>query len=308
MSKKLLVVFGATGNQGGSIAEVVLDSPELSKQYSVRAITRSSSNPKVHALQAKGAEIVEADLGNPSSLKAALTGAHTVFAITTTQYGQDTRQIETQQAKALCEEAIAQKVEYIIWSSLSHPVKITDGKLSHIDFFDVKAEVEDYIRSLPIKSAFFAPGSFMQNFHDHMKPRPSPANDGTYVIGDLLYPDSVIPLIDITDTGKWVAAILAEPEKYEGKQFCAADRLYTMTEIAEIISQFTGTTVKYQNIPDDVFKGFLSKGYFEMHLLMRDYGYYGKNMKENVQWAKDQARGHLTTFEEWLKKEQYSLE
>jgi putative NADH-flavin reductase len=80
MSKKLLVVFGATGNQGGSIAETVLDDPELSNQYSVRAITRLSSNPKAQALQAKGAEIVEADLENPSTLKAALTGAHTVCA------------------------------------------------------------------------------------------------------------------------------------------------------------------------------------------------------------------------------------
>jgi uncharacterized protein YbjT (DUF2867 family) len=212
----------------------------------------------------------------------------------------------------LCEEAVAQKASYIIWSSMSHPAKISNGKLTRIEHFDVKAEVEEYIRSLPVKSSFFAPGSFMQNFQNTMKPRPSPANDGTYVIANCLNPDSVLALIDITDTGKWVAAILADPEKYEGKQFCAADRLYTMTEIAESISKYTGKTVKHQHVPDEVFKGFLPEGYkeplYEMYLLFRDYGYYGKNMKEDVEWAKQQARGDLTTFGEWLKKENYSLE
>jgi uncharacterized protein YbjT (DUF2867 family) len=39
--------------------------------------------------------------------------------------------------------------------------RITGGKYQHVEHFDSKAEVEDYIRALPIKSAFFAPGSFM---------------------------------------------------------------------------------------------------------------------------------------------------
>jgi uncharacterized protein YbjT (DUF2867 family) len=311
-SKTLLVVFGATGNQGGSTAHFVLDSPSLSKQYSVRAITRDVNNPKAQALASKGAELVEADLDNASSLPAALQGAKFVFAITATDYQGNTRDSETTQAKALCEEAIKQGAEYIIWSSLSHPEKISGGKLKQVLHFDVKAEIETYIRGLPIKSSFFAPGSFMQNFHTFMNPSKSWNGDGTYILPSLCNAETELPLIDITDTGKWVGAILAEPDKYEGKFFAAAEGLYSFTQIAEIISRFTGKTVRFQKVDDETFKEFLPEGYrepyYEMWVHMRDYGYYGENMKADVEWAREQAVGKLTSFEEFLKKENFKLE
>ncbi|KAF2469013.1 NAD(P)-binding protein [Lindgomyces ingoldianus] len=307
MSKKLLAVFGATGNQGGSVANFVLNDPQLSEEYAVRAITRDASNPRAEALKSKGVEIVEADLSNPSSLKSALKDAHTVYALTNTQYSGNTKEIETTQAKALCDEALNQGVKYLIWSSMSHPRKISGGNLSHIDHFDVKAEIEQHIRSLPIKSAFFAPGSFMQNFSHTMKPRPSPAGDGTYVIANLCNPSTKLPLIDITDTGKWIGAILAEPDKYEGKFLAAAQSMYSMTEIADIVSKVSGKTVKHTQLPDEVFKGFLPEGFrqelFEMFLLFRDYGYYGEEMEGLVDWAAKQAKGHLNTLKEYLEKE-----
>jgi uncharacterized protein YbjT (DUF2867 family) len=312
MSKKLLVVFGATGNQGGTTANIVLDDPELSNQYSVRAITRSASNPKAQELKSKGAEIVEADLDNTSSLAGALRGAHTVFALTNTYYGQDTRTIETRQAKALCDEAVKQGAQYLIWSSMSHPKKISNGKLTHVDHFDVKAEIEEYIRTLPIKSAFYAPGSFMQNFTTHMVPRPSPANDGTYVLANLCKGDTKLPWIDITDTGKWIAAILADPDKYEGKMLSAAYGLISFDECAAIISKHTGKTVTFQQLPDEVFKGFLPENFrdqvMDMHLLFRDYGYFGANMESDVEWTRKQAKGKLTSLEEFFKKTDYKIE
>jgi uncharacterized protein YbjT (DUF2867 family) len=311
-SKTLLVVFGATGNQGGSIAHFVLDSPSLSKQYSVRAITRDVNNPKAQALASKGAELVEADLDNVSSLPAALQGAKFVFAITTTQYQGNTRAIETTQAKALCEEVIKQGAEYIIWSSMSHPEKISGGKLKQVEHFDVKAEIETYIRGLPIKSSFFAPGSFMQNFHASMAPRKSWNGDGTYILPSLCNADTELPLIDITDTGKWIGAILAEPDKYEGKFFAAAERLYSYTQVAEIMSRVTGKTVRFQKVDDETYKGFLPAGFreplYEMMVHIRDFGYYGENMKVDVEWAREQAVEKLTSLEEFLNKEKLTLE
>ena len=46
---KLLVVFGATGQQGVSVVNYVLKDPTLSKQFKIRAITRHvSSLPPKH--------------------------------------------------------------------------------------------------------------------------------------------------------------------------------------------------------------------------------------------------------------------
>jgi uncharacterized protein YbjT (DUF2867 family) len=311
-TKSLLVVFGATGNQGGSIAHFVLDDPELSKRYAVRAITRDTNNPKAQALAEKGAELVQADLGDESSLPAALKGANFVFAITTTQYQGNSKPIETAQAKALCSEALKQGAGYIIWSSMSHPFKISNGKLAQVEHFDVKAEIETYIRSLPIKSSFYAPGSFMQNFYTSLAPRPSWSGDGTYVLASLCNADTLLPMIDITDTGKFVGAILAEPDKYEGKFFAAAEGLYSYTQMAEALSKATGKEVKFQKVDDETFKTFLPEGLreqlCEMMVHCRDYGYYGENMKEDVKWASEQAKGHLTTLEEFLTRENFKLE
>ncbi|KAH7381038.1 hypothetical protein BKA64DRAFT_584655 [Cadophora sp. MPI-SDFR-AT-0126] len=311
MSKKLLVVFGATGNQGGSVANFVLDDPKLSAQYSVRAITRSALSRKAQALKSKGAEIVEADLDKASTLPAAVAGAHTVFALTTTSLSGNTRNMETAQAKALCSEIMAAGAQYLIWSTLPHAAIISNGKLN-VNHFDTKAEIELFIRGQPIKSAFYAPGSFMQNFTNQlMPPRPSPANDGTYVFATLCKPDTQVPLIDASNVGSWVAAILEEPEKFEGKTLAAAQGLYTWTEIAEIVSQATGKTVNYQQVPDDVFRSWMPEGVKDdltaMYQLYRDYGYYGKSTKEDVEFGIKQAKGHLTNLEEFSKSEKINF-
>ncbi|KAF2679865.1 NAD(P)-binding protein [Lentithecium fluviatile CBS 122367] len=312
MSKDLLVVFGATGNQGGSVIRYVLDDPELSKRYSIRAITRNTSSTGAQALASKGIEVVAADLDDPSSLPAALKSASFIFLTTNTQYQGHTREIETRQAKAICDEALTQGAKYIIWSSMSHPFQISGGELTRVEHFDVKAEVEGYIRGLPIKSAFFAPGSFMQNYFTNQTPRPSPKDDGTYVLANLFRKDTVIPLVDITEAGAWIAPILAEPDAYEGRCLAAAQELYTPEEVVRTMSKVAGKTVTFQRLDDEVFRGFLPEGFrdelFEMYLLVRDYGYFGEGMEEQVEEGKKGVRGKLNTLEEFLGKNDFKLE
>jgi uncharacterized protein YbjT (DUF2867 family) len=182
---------------------------------------------------------------------------------------------------------------------------MSDGKLQKLDHFDVKAEIEEYIRTLPIKSSFFAPGSFMQNFGHMMAPHPT--GDGTYALSNFVKPETQLPCIDVVgDTGKYVGAILAEPEKYEGKVLSAATDLYSYDEIVQIMSKMSGKTVKYNQLPESVFRGFLppaSADYLvDMFLWIQDYGYYGPQTKDLVQWTVKQARGKLTTLEEYFAK------
>ena len=54
---KIITVFGATGNQGGSVIKHVLADPTLSKEFKIRAITRDSSKPAAKALADKGVEL-----------------------------------------------------------------------------------------------------------------------------------------------------------------------------------------------------------------------------------------------------------
>jgi uncharacterized protein YbjT (DUF2867 family) len=75
---KLIVVVGATGGQGGSVAKYFLSDPE----YIVRGVTRNPEGQKAHDLKALGVEIVKADVGDVESLEKAFEGAYAIFAVT----------------------------------------------------------------------------------------------------------------------------------------------------------------------------------------------------------------------------------
>lgn len=62
---KTVVVFGATGNQGGSVAKALLKDPRATQQFKVRAVTRDPSKPAAKALVEQGAEVVKASFQIP---------------------------------------------------------------------------------------------------------------------------------------------------------------------------------------------------------------------------------------------------
>ncbi|KAL6245996.1 hypothetical protein RBB50_007149 [Rhinocladiella similis] len=306
---KVLAVFGATGQQGGSIVNFVLNDPELSKQYKVRGVTRDASSASAEALRSKGVEVVSGDVTDPPTLTSALHGAHTVFALTVPSFGPDSRAREYDTGKAIADAAVAVGATYIILSTLPNVSVLSGGKYTKVTGFDAKADVEDYIKALPIKSAFFAPGSFMQNWQSLMGVHPS-ETPGEFVVSRHVGPEAKLPLIDIVgDTGKFVGAILAEPENYEGKTFCAATKLYSMLEMCEIMSKQSGKTVKYVQVPEEQYKAILTgavgnyaEALIEMMSYQEEFGYYGPETEQLVQWAADHARGNVTTFEEYLEK------
>ena len=296
---KVLAVFGATGQQGGSVIDYVLNDPVLSQKYKIRAITRDVNSEKAKQLKV---EVVQGDVLNRASLETALTGAHTVFAMTTS-FGPDALEAEYSSGKTIADVAVEKGAEYIIFSTLPSVREISGGKYTKVTFFDAKAKAEQYIRRLHIKSAFIAPGSFMENFqnsHHFLAPRQAP--DGTYSIALPTSPTAQLPLIDVVrDTGKFVGAILAEPDKYEGKTFCAATALYSFEEIVTIMSKATGKTIVYKQIPLEDFKQSLGDIFAEVIRFSEEFGgYFGPDSKQLVAWAAENARGRLSTFEEYL--------
>lgn len=55
---KIITVFGATGNQGGSGINTILEDPRLYKKYKIRGITRHSSKESGQKLIKQGVEVV----------------------------------------------------------------------------------------------------------------------------------------------------------------------------------------------------------------------------------------------------------
>lgn len=61
-AKKIIVVFGATGGQGGSVVRSILGDPKAASQFSIRAVTRDVTKPAAKDLEAKGCEVVSVSI------------------------------------------------------------------------------------------------------------------------------------------------------------------------------------------------------------------------------------------------------
>lgn len=78
-SAPLIVVFGATGTQGGSVIDHLISS---SKSYRIRAVTRDPSKPSGKKLEEKGCEVVKAEMGEKEEVEEAVKGSEVVFVST----------------------------------------------------------------------------------------------------------------------------------------------------------------------------------------------------------------------------------
>lgn len=80
--KPLIIVCGATGNQGGSVISHLLKQGK----WRIRGICRDTSSIKAQELTQKGVELVSCNLDNASDLIHAFRGAHGVFAFTNVRF------------------------------------------------------------------------------------------------------------------------------------------------------------------------------------------------------------------------------
>ena len=77
--RDIILVTGATGNQGGAIAHQL-----LSKGFRVRAMTRNPQSDKSKALAELGAEVVRGEFDDPETLERALEGAWGAYSVQNT--------------------------------------------------------------------------------------------------------------------------------------------------------------------------------------------------------------------------------
>ncbi|ETN73487.1 hypothetical protein NECAME_18305, partial [Necator americanus] len=73
---KRILVFGATGQQGGAVASSLLE-----KGWHVRALVRNPDSVRAQTLAASGVELSQGDFSDVTSLKTAMTGVYGVFSV-----------------------------------------------------------------------------------------------------------------------------------------------------------------------------------------------------------------------------------
>lgn len=315
MSKKLLTVFGATGNQGGAVIKTFLGHPKLSQQFSLRAITRNKESPKAQALASEGVELAVADLNNPESLSAALKGSYAVFAVTN-YWETQSSEIEVKQGKAIADACVSVGVKHAVWSALPNVTRLTGGKLRAVEHFDGKSDIAEYFEKVKGSSSmittYFMPGFYMSNIKGMIRSNPQ-VNDG---VPTLSLPwnatDTHVPLfLASQDTGTFVGGIIGypEPSELDGKYIQAVSEWSTPSKIVSELSEVIGREIKFNELPEEVFIKFLpeptAQELTENMVLIRDYSYYGKGT-ENKQAESDKVLEPLQlkteSLKEWAKE------
>ncbi|KAI1355440.1 NmrA-like family protein [Xylaria sp. FL0043] len=304
-AKRIITVFGATGNQGGAVANHFLNDPKLNSTWAVRAVTRDTSKDSAKKLASQGAEVVTADLNDKTSLVKAIAGSDTVFAVTNYWEKLD-MELEEQQGRNIADAAKGVGVKHLIWSSLPDAAKLSEGKYSRLYHFDSKAHVEEYIRTLGIPATFFMPGFYMSGIAGGMLSK----RGENWVFSLPIAPSSPIPLYNPADTGKYVKAIVDNKEALLGKRFLGATEYLTAQEVIDTFKSVfpeDGKTAMYFETPKDGFYAFMKstglpdfavEELYENMAIMQDFGYYGG---ESLDESRGYVADHLTTWAEFIK-------
>lgn len=242
--KKKILVTGATGAQGGSVADFLLKSGN----YSVRAFTRNAGSDKAKTLSAKGIEVVEGSMDDVNSLTDAMKDCYGVFGVTS--FWEHFNK-EFDQGKNLLDAVSKSNISHFIFSTLPGAKKISNGKYI-APHLDLKSDLEDYAKSLDLKATYLHAAFYYENFLSFFPPQK--ADDGSYSFG---FPQSNnLRAISVEDLGGIVLQIFEHPEEFIGRTVFAAGESLTPAEYAAVMSDVLNKKVNFNFIPQEVFAGF----------------------------------------------------
>ena len=239
--EKTVLVFGATGQQGGAVADAL-----CANGWHVRALVRDVDGDKARSLLSKGIELVRGDLADGPSISAAMDGVYGVFSVQPSSgqgavYGVSDED-EIRYGSTVADAALAAGVQHLVYSSAiaAGPTKTGMGH------FDSKAEIEAHIRGLGIRHTIIRPTSFMEIL---MLPGLG-LDQGMFNF--ILRPDQPMQFIAVEDIGKIVAAIFADPDKFADRTIGIAGDAVTGGELQEKLSRAAGKPISYHRFPDSL--------------------------------------------------------
>jgi uncharacterized protein YbjT (DUF2867 family) len=230
----LILVTGATGNQGNAVARQL-----LANGHKVRAMTRRPEGAAAQALGSLGAEVVQGDFDDSASLERALQGAWGVFAVQNTWEAGVEK--EEEQGKRLAELARKMGVTHFVYTSVGSADRATG-----IPHFDNKWRIEEAVRRLGFPShTILRPVFFMENW---TSPWFKPGLDqGKLMIG--LKPETVLQMISVADIGKYGVIAFEQYDMLDGEAIDIAGDEKTMPETAGILGKAMGKSVTFVQVP-----------------------------------------------------------
>jgi uncharacterized protein YbjT (DUF2867 family) len=304
-SKKTIVVFGATGAQGGGLAQAILTDPN--SEFHVRAVTRNADSEKAKQLEAQGAEVVVADIDDKQSIVNALKGAYGAFFVTFF-WDHFSPEKEYAQAKSMAEAAKETKMTHVIWSTLEDTrnwVPIDDNRMPtlqgkyKVPHFDAKGEANQCFLDAGVNTTFLVASFYWENLiYFGMGPKKGP--DGTYAI---TFPmgDKKLAGVAAEDIGKCAYGIFKKGLELSGKTIGVAGDHLSCTDMAKSLSRALDIDVAYNEVTPDQYRGFGFPGADDLGNMFQFY----RDFEEDSLKVRDLSfsrslNPELKSFDDWL--------
>ena len=303
--KKIIVVFGATGAQGGGLCRAILS--DKNSSFSCRAVTRDPNSDKAKELAKLGAELVVADIGDVESIKNALKDAYGAFFVTF-YWSHFSPEREFNEVKNMAMAARKQGLKHAIWSTLENTLEhipLHDERMPtlmgkyKVPHFDAKGASNQHFLDFGVPTTFLLTTFYWENLI-YFGMGPKRGADGklsiTYPMGD-----KKLAGIAAEDIGKCAYGIFKKGESLIGKTVGISGEHITCKKMAEDLSKALGEKVTYNEISPEVFRSFGFPGADDLGNMFQFYRDFNDIFidSRDVKFAKE-LNPSLQNFEMWL--------
>ena len=306
-SKKVIVVFGATGAQGGGLARAILH--DVGGEFSVRATTRNVNSEKAKELATSGAEVVYADIDDATLVQDALKGAYGAYFVTF-YWAHFSPEKEKEQAATYANAAKKAGLKHVIWSTLEDTreyIPLDDNRMPtlmrkyKVPHFDGKGESDKLFKQARVPTTFLRASFYWDNFI-FFGLGPKRGADGKLAL-TLPIGKAKMAGIAAEDIGKCALGIFKRNGEFMGKTVGIAGGYFTGDEMADALSKALGEKVSYNGIPASVFRGFGFLGADDVGNMFQFYEEFEKELNtiRSVALSKE-VNPELQSLEQWLNK------
>jgi uncharacterized protein YbjT (DUF2867 family) len=228
-NQRNILVTGATGQQGGSLARLLLQ-----KKHKVHALTRNTQSTAAQDLRNRGAKILKGDLDDSDSLKRAVKDVQSIFLMGTPF--EDGTEGEIRRGKLMADIAKENNIDHIVYSSVANADKNTG-----IPHFESKYKVEQHINNLGIPHTIIGPTFFMENLLG------TGLEQGQIALP--LSPSTILQQSALENIAEFTALVLERRKPFLGKRIDIASDEVTGEQAAKILSNELGQRIRYVPVP-----------------------------------------------------------
>ncbi|KAK3387576.1 hypothetical protein B0H63DRAFT_160484 [Podospora didyma] len=279
----IILVFGATGAQGGSVVRRLLATPK----YKVRALTRNTDSEAAKKLAAQGVEVVAGDINNEASLKPAFEGVDGAFVVTAywpsiMSLGRDgAGKEEVEQYQNVARVAAASPtLKHLVLSTLPSADKVSGGKFK-VPHFDYKQVAVDWIKAnfpeLWAKTTEFLPGFYTSNFafFPMLRPTEIPNTYGGHILPIPSKLEALLPTAGDLEhnAGVVVEGIFNTGAAAFSKAAILVPDYVSVKDAVAKVAELSGKRIGLVDTPDDAYATI--------------FGVYGEEIASQLRWSEE---------------------